>query len=454
MKRDRLNYLKRWKERCNRKPLVIRGARQVGKSYLVRMFCKENDMDLFEVNLEMMDGFRECFKSNDVSLVISLLELKADKEIIEGKTVLFLDEIQAAPEVLALLRYFYELKPNLHIIAAGSLLEFILEEHSFSMPVGRIEYMYLGPMSYKEFLTGIGKVKLVKYMSEYELDHELPIVIHNELYKQYKLYLLIGGMPEAIQTYINTGSLLDVDAVKQSILSTYRDDFNKYDRRINNINLQKVFQKLPAQVGQKLKYVNIDRDVKSTDIKKILHMLELARVFYPVKHTAANGIPLRAEANDKFQKALFLDVGLFNKACGVSYLEIESCEDINYIHSGAISEQFIGQHLLYRSEPFDEPELYYWCREKAQSSAEVDYVINLGSRLIPVEVKSGKTGTLKSLNVFLNEKKLNFAVRFNADIPSLADVNFSMAGLEGSYRLLSLPHYMVEELGRLLVRNL
>ena len=450
MRRNHLDHLKKWKNRKNRKPLVIRGARQVGKSYLVRMFCEENDMDLLEINLEIMDDYRDCFETKDVHQIITMLELKADKEIVSGKTLIFLDEIQAAPEVLALLRYFYEKIPELHIIAAGSLLEFILEEHSFSMPVGRIEYMHIGPMSFTEYLKGINKGRLATYLSEYNIGDELPKPIHHELYKQYKLYLVIGGMPAAIQAYKDTKSLLEVDAVKQSILSTYRDDFNKYERRVNNLHLQKVYSKLPGQVGQKLKYVNIDRDIKSSEIKKMLHMLELARVYYPVKHTASNGIPLRSEVNDKFQKPLFLDVGLFNKACGLTYNQIEKAEDINLVNSGAVSEQFIGQHLQYRGEYYEEPELFYWCREKAQSSAEIDYVIARGTQIIPIEVKSGKTGSLKSLNVFLKEKHLDFAVRFNGDTPSLTDADYSLPGLTGSYKLLSLPHYLVEELSRII----
>ena len=215
MRREALNDLKKWKSRSNRKPLVIRGARQVGKSYLVRMFCHEAEMDLLEINLEIMDDFRECFNTKDVHDIITMLELKADKSIIPGKTLLFLDEIQAAPEVLAMLRYFFEKLPDLHIIAAGSLLDFILEEHSFSMPVGRIEYLHIGPLTFKEFLNGIEKFRLTKYLEEFLLDSQMPEPIHRELYKYYKIYLVVGGMPEAVQTYADTKSHLEVDAVKQ-----------------------------------------------------------------------------------------------------------------------------------------------------------------------------------------------------------------------------------------------
>jgi predicted AAA+ superfamily ATPase len=454
MKRSELNYLKNWKDKKTRKPLVIRGARQVGKSYLVRQFAQIYALDILEINFELNDDYIACFQSKDPKQIITLLELKASQKVISGKTLIFLDEIQAAPQVLASLRYFYEILPQLHIIAAGSLLDFILEEHSFSMPVGRIEYMHLGPLNFKDFLKGIEKEQLVKFIEEYHLSTPFPIVIHDELMKMFKLYLAIGGMPEAIQVYKDTGSLLEVDMIKQSILLSYRDDFSKYGRRFKHSIIQKVFQKLSFQIGQKLKYVNLDSNEKSSDLKNALHLLELARIYYPVYHTAANGIPLRAQTNEKIQKPLFLDVGLLSKACGVNYAEIEAADEVTLINSGSLCEQFIGQHLLYAKPSYEEPELFYWCREKRQSSAEIDYILNYGSKIIPVEIKAGKTGTLKSLHVFIQEKQLNYGVRFNADTPSECEIPISLPGASGKFRLLSLPLYMVEELSRMVIQTM
>ena len=454
MKRAGLDYLKKWKDKKTRKPIIIRGARQVGKSYLVRLFAKENALDLLEINFELNNNYIPCFKSKDPKQIITLLELKSSQKVVPGKTLLFLDEIQAAPEILASLRYFYEILPQLHVIAAGSLLEFVLEEHSFSMPVGRIEYMHLGPMSFKEFLNGIGRHQLREFIEQYQYPNELPVVVHDELMKMFKLYLAIGGMPEAIQVYSDTSSLLEVDTIKQSILLTYRDDFSKYKRRVNHVRLQNVFQKLPLQIGQKMKYVNLDRNEKSSDLKKALHLLSLARVYYPVYHTAANGIPLRAQSNEKKQKPLFLDVGLLTKACGVSYADIEIADKVTLINSGPICEQFVGQHLLYARPCYEEPELFYWCREKRQASSEIDYILSYGPQIIPVEVKAGKTGTLKSLHVFIKEKELNCGVRFNADIPSCSDISISLPGKPVMFKLLSLPLYMVEELQKIATHTL
>ncbi len=449
MKRTGLDYLGHWKGKKTRKPLVIRGARQVGKSYLVRLFARSYALELLEINFELNDDYIACFQSKDPKQIITLLELKASQKVVPGKTLLFLDEIQVAPSVLATLRYFYEILPQLHVIAAGSLLEFVLEEHSFSMPVGRIEYMHLGPLNFKEFLDGIGKESIRKFVEQYDYNTLFPLAVHNELMRMLKLYLAIGGMPEAVQVYNETGSLLEVDMIKQSILLTYRDDFSKYGRRFNHSRMQKVFQKLPFQIGQKLKYVNFDQNEKSADLKKSLHLLELARIYYPVYHTAANGVPLRAQINEKMQKPLFLDVGLLTKACGMSYVDIEAVDKMTLVNSGSICEQFIGQHLLYAKSYYEEPELFYWCREKRQSSAEIDYIWTIDQNIIPVEVKAGKTGTLKSLHVFIKEKTLDYGVRFNADIPSYCDVPISLPCSPGRFRLLSLPLYMVEELPRI-----
>jgi len=448
MYRNALETLSRWKDKPNRKPLVIRGARQVGKSYLVRDFAETTGLDLLEINFELNPEDLQCFLSKHPEQIISLLELKQSRNIIPGKTLLFLDEIQAAPEVLASLRYFYELTPDLHVIAAGSLLEFVLEDHSFSMPVGRIEYLHLGPMTFKEFLAGLDKKQLVTFIETYRLSEEIPLVVHGELIRLFRLYLAIGGMPGVINAYRKAKSLLEVDAEKQSILLTYRDDFSKYGHRVDRVRLQKVFQKLPLLVGQKLKYVHLDKDDKSVELKKSLHLLELARIYYPVFHSSANGIPLRAQSNEKFQKPLFLDVGLLMSACGMNYAQIEAIDDVELINSGPVCEQFIGQHLLYRNPDFQEPELFYWCREKRQASAEIDYLINSANTLIPVEVKAGKTGTLKSLQVFIQEKGLNLGVRFNTDLPSFLTVPLALPNATGEFRLLSLPMYMVEEINR------
>ncbi|MBP9888891.1 MAG: ATP-binding protein [Leptospiraceae bacterium] len=448
MRRIALEYLNNWKNRSNRKPLILRGARQVGKSYLVRIFAEKEGLDLLELNLETEIGIIECFQSKNPKEIITLLELKKNQKIVPGKTILFLDEIQKATEIFASLRYFYEQLPELHVILAGSLFDFVFEEHNFSMPVGRIEYFYLGPMTFKEFLEGLGKENLSQYLSSYSIQDKLSETLHEELLKLFKIYLVIGGMPEAVQIYRDTNSFLEVDRIKKSILLTYRDDFSKYSSPGKKSILQKIFQTLPASVGKKIKYMNLAPDEKIHDIKKALHLLEMARIYTPVFHSAGSTIPLRAQVNEKIQKCLMLDVGLLNSAYGYSYVDFISLENDALFNIGNICEQFIGQHLLYIGETFDEPELHYWVREKSQSSAELDFLISVGQKIIPIEVKSGKTGKLKSLQSFLKEKEISFGVRFNANLPILQKADFSLPNTKGEFQLLSLPVYMVEDVIR------
>ncbi len=436
--------------KVRRKPLVIRGARQVGKSYLVSMFAEQNFSDFIEINFEKDQEVISLF-SGTPEKIIKLLELRYNKIIDIENTLLFLDEIQAAPEVFAKLRYFYEDLPGLHIIAAGSLLEFILEEHTFSMPVGRIEYLHLGPMTYEEFLAANGKTLLVDFIQNYSVSEDLPDSVHSDLVSLFKTYLIIGGMPEAVLTFSETNSFHESEIVKESILETYEDDFNKYSSRVNHMRILNVFKKLPLMVGEKFKYVNVDRNERAQNIEKALHMLEMAKITYRVRHSACNGVPLGSQVNEKKFKVLFLDVGLMAGACGMSMIDIDNADDLMMVNSGSLCEQFAGQHLLYSNEYYKKPDLFYWVRDAKSSSAEVDYIISSGSKIIPVEVKAGKTGRLKSLHQFIKEKEVDLAVRINLAKPSVfQDSNKLPGGQSIEYRLLSIPFYLIGQIQRLI----
>ncbi len=357
--------LKRWASRPDHKPLVLRGARQVGKSYLARMLADEAFETIAEINFEQTPDIAELFSCRQPERIVSLLELRLNLLITPGKTLLFLDEIQAAANVFATLRYFYEQMPQLHIIAAGSLLEFVLEDHAFSMPVGRIEYMHLGPMTFEEFLLAIGKEKLLGFLHTYHLPQPIAQTIHSELMQSVMDFCVIGGMPEAIKIFSKSKSYLESERILSDILSTYRMDFNKYGQRVNQQRMEKVFLKIPHLVGQKLIYTHIDREEKSKDLKETLHRLELARVVYRVIHSDANGIPLGAELNDKYFKPLFLDVGLLCHSVGVPLSDIHGTDNLMVINSGQICEQFVGQHLLYSGRYYEEPCLFTGCGTEA-----------------------------------------------------------------------------------------
>lgn len=450
MYRKALADLKDWQHHIGRKPLVIRGARQVGKTWLVREFARQN-FDLLEINFDKTPDKSSLLQSGDIARCLQMLALDANMEIRPGKTLIFLDEIQAAPELLPLLRYFYEERPDIHIIAAGSLLEFLLDDHDFSMPVGRVEYLHLGPMVFEEFLLGLGQKNLLEFIAGFSLSDNIPESVHNHLLYYVKLFWVIGGMPAAVQAYSLSDDILNSVREHENILQTYEDDFGKYRKRIYPGRIRKIFSRLPNLIGKKLKYVNIDPLEKARDLAAGLHLLELAKIYYPVRHSSGNGVPLGAEAKERDFKPLFIDTGLVSTSLGLNLTSLEMVDELLLVNNGAIAEQFVGQHLLYRQKYYKKPELYYWNRAKKSSRAEVDYLVSIGDKVVPVEVKAGKTGSLKSLQVFIAEKKVNLAFRFCASPPSCGEFVTAISGKDKvKYRLVSLPLYLVGQTERLL----
>lgn len=444
-------YLERWFVKKRRKPLVLRGARQVGKSTLVRRFALQNKLALHEINLERHTDMNDIFKTLDIEHIIRELEAVMGANIQKAGSVLFLDEIQATPYALQSLRYFYEEKPELPVIAAGSLLEFTLSDHPFSMPVGRIEYYHLGPMSFKEFLHALDP-ESGKYISGYTLDKDIPVSIHKKLKKKQREYFFTGGMPEAVLVYKETGSLTEVSEVHRSIVETYQDDFSKYAKHRELSLIQKVFTHIPRTLGRKIKYSNISREQRSKDIKAVIELLIKARICHAVYHSHCSGVPLYADASEKSYKLVFMDIGIANHICGNDWITIQSFVGSELVNEGAMAEQFVGQHLIHLKN--EAPRLCYWLREGRSSNAEVDYVVSRGNLILPVEVKAGKSGSLKSLQQFVLQKNTDIAVRFDLNMPSLQDVRHTTATRNGnkavSFRLLSLPLYMIEELPRII----
>lgn len=452
LNRQELVYLQKWAKRSKRKPLIIRGARQVGKSTLVRQFAKKQKLDLLEINFERNPEFREVFATKNPLDIIASLQLLVGQNIRQGKTLLFLDEIQAAPEALLALRYFYEEKPRLPVLAAGSLLEFTLAKAQFSMPVGRVEYLHLGPMQFFDFLRAMQESKLADYLKDLTLKDiiagKMLAAVHQKYLSFLQQYFITGGLPEAVASYAANRNFQDTSRILQNIVATYRDDFHKYSGSSTQL-VQLIFDRLPLMVGRKFTFAQISRDHRAAALSQALEHLCHARVAHKVFHTSASGLPLAAEVNPRYFKAVYLDVGLLSAALKVNMLDAAK-KDITFVNNGALAEQFIGQHLLYRGEFYEEPQLYYWVREAKSAAAEIDYLITFDQTIVPVEIKAGKTGTLKSLHQFLKEKKRGFGLRFNADCPSLfKDKKQLTNGSSIKYQLLSLPLYMVEEAGRL-----
>ena len=450
LERTAEKYLNDWHRKERRKPLVLRGARQVGKSTLVRRFAEKNGLVLNEVNLEQHLYLDTIFKSLDMDAIIRELDALVGRNIQAPGALLFLDEIQATPHAIQALRYFYEQKPELFVISAGSLLEFALADHHFSMPVGRIEYYHLGPMTFREFLTAV-EPGLNRYLSEFHIHQTIPATAHQKLTKRQREYLLVGGMPEAVYVFAEENSLMEVTAVHRSITETYQDDFSKYAKQKDLALMQKVFRQIPRIIGQKVKYSNISKEDKSRNVKAVIDLLVKARVCHQVFHSHCSGVPLIADINENVYKMLFMDVGMAAYLTGLDWIALQALEQNALVNEGKLAEQFIGQHLL---NPFEPPRLTYWLREAKSANAEVDYATANGSQVIPIEVKACKSGALKSLQQFVLNKNAALCVRFDLNPPDIGQITHAARVNGGSvpvpYTLLSLPLYMVEELSRIL----
>lgn len=452
MKRAAIQFLNDWLVDANRKPLVIRGARQVGKTWLVRHLAQSHKLRLIEINFESRPQFISLFNTNDPKRILLNLSSLYDEVIDPKSTLLLLDEIQAAPELLAKLRWFAEDMPELPVISAGSLLEFVLDNHTFSMPVGRIQYMHLEPLSFEEFLKGHKKDQLIDYLTTYNWDFgEIPQVIHEQLLAYLKEYIVIGGMPAAVSSWIEHRSLTKVNQIHHDLIATYLDDGAKYSGRLSTQRLAEVMMAVPKYLGEKFIYTRVNPLAQIASIKQALDLLCKSRVCHRVFGCAANGVPLGAELQEKYLKVIFLDVGLCSAALGLTLDSFANVEELTLINKGGIAEQLVGQILRTLAPFYIEPALYYWHRDVKGSSAEIDYIIQHGNNVIPIEVKAGSTGKLRSLHYFMNLKSFPLAVRINSDLPSRIQVDFKdHHGTPVIYQLLSLPFYLLGQLHRLL----
>jgi predicted AAA+ superfamily ATPase len=446
MERDIEKDLLDWKKKTDHMPILLRGARQVGKSYVVEKFGREKFDNLLTINFELQPELASCFETLNPLEILPKLSLLTRSKIEIGKTLLFLDEIQDCPNAIRALRYFKERLPELHVISAGSLLEFTLNDADFRMPVGRVQSLYLKPLSFKEYLTAVGYRDLREFIEQVDFKQSIADPIHHLLLKQVRNYMSLGGMPSVLKSYLSSG-LTELDNKPQHfdfsqcrlqqaiLLNNYRQDFGKYAKHTQITHLQRVFEKAPGMVGDHFKYSKVDPDVRSYHIKSALELLQYAGLVYYIYSTSASGIPLMTLMNEKKFKVLFLDVGLMVYA---SRVEAELLlDDIILLNRGAIAEQFVGQELLAYAPNYEEARLYFWCREKKSSMAEVDFVITIGSKIIPIEVKTGSTGQLKSLHLLMHEKNMQLGIRI------------SQHPLHFDGRILSIPIYMVSEISRL-----
>ncbi|MGZ3755883.1 MAG: ATP-binding protein [Mucilaginibacter sp.] len=403
-----------WRKEKEGKPLLIRGARQVGKSTAIRELAKQFD-NYLEINFEEQRRVHRLFEGDLTPVTLcENLSILYNVPIIPGKTLLFFDEIQACIPAISSLRFFYEKYPELHVIAAGSLLEFALAEIP-SFGVGRIRSLFVYPLSFDEYLSGIGELQLLAAKKNATSQKPLAEPIHYKLLNHVKRFLILGGMPEVVASYVQYGDIIKCGQVLDDLITSLKTDFAKYKRQVPFLRISEVLDSVVQQAGGKFIYTKAATEANHKQIKEAVDLLIMAGLIIPVTHTAANGLPLGAEANSKMRKMLLLDTGVFQRLLGLQIAEILFEDDFDTINKGAIAEQYVGLELLKSASCYRQEPLYFWHREAKSSNAEVDYVIQEKGNIVPVEVKSGKKGSMQSMFLFLKEKKSRVGVRLSLE---------------------------------------
>ena len=391
------DHLNRWADAPDRRPLIVRGARQVGKTWSVTDFANQRfPGGLITIDLELRRDLHRVFEGDlTATRVLSDLEVAVGRRLVPGRDLLFLDEIQACPRAIMALRSFFESFPELHVVAAGSLLEFALGDASF--PVGRVEYLWLNPMNFFEFLLAIGNEVAAEVV--WRGPHAVPEATHAVLLGRLRDYLFVGGMPAAVAAYARSGRLLDALRVHDLLVTSYRDDFARYRPRVRPDTLDEALTLMARSVGSQLKYTALAPDATGPTAKAAVAVLEKAQLITRVAAVSRCGVPLDAQASRRF-KAIVVDVGVMQRLTGLP-VEVEFAKrDLLAMHNGAVAEQFVGQEL--KAGGWGSAGLHYWSR--ATGSAEVDYVAIVGSRVRPIEVKSGPSGRLRSMHLLLKEQ--------------------------------------------------
>lgn len=454
MKRTVYPEVKAWLADGRRKPLILRGARQVGKTWLVRELAREQRLALLEINLERDPTFAKAFETADPSRVFDDLALLQDHRAAPADSLLFVDEIQAAPEVLAKLRWFAEEMPELAVVAAGSLLDFALAEFSQSIPVGRVSYAYLEPLGFPEYLEAHSQEPLLERLCAWQPGHGLSPAVHEKALEWFDRYQMVGGMPAVVAADAGGADAKTCRDLQRDLLHTYQDDFTKYAGRTDIRVLRQVLLAVVAALGEKFVYSAVGEGVKLESARRSLEMLAAARLCHLIPHTAANGIPLAAEKNERLRKAALLDVGLAHALWNTPALAaFPHWPSLAPAIRGGIGEQMAAQQLHLLSGGFTQAgQLFHWRREGGRTG-EIDYLLEIQGTILPVEVKGGASGAMKSLHQFMHDKGLPLALRLDRNPPSLQAMDLSTTqGQPVRYTLLNLPHYLCAFLGEIITR--
>ncbi|OFX59710.1 MAG: nuclease [Bacteroidetes bacterium GWA2_30_7] len=389
------DFLIKWKSEKRLKPLVVRGARQVGKTFSITNFAKNNFTNYIKIDFEREPSLKNIFEADLIpQRICNEIELIKNVKIIKGETLIFFDEIQECSKALMSLRYFYEEMPDLHIIATGSLFEFALSEISF--PVGRVQFYEMQPLCFPEYLLAIGKQQL--YNQILNEPHKLSDTVHNKLLNELKYYFFIGGMPESVKTYTETSSIKNCSEVQSEIINSLRLDFAKYSPHVDKNCLNSALTNIARNVGRQTKYSSLADGYSNPTLKKAYITLQMAKLIHQISAINPIGFPVQIVSSKIFKTSL-LDIGLMNYLFGIKANEEFLKTDLLAIYNGALAEQYVAQEFAVTQNN----NIYYWDRQAKSSTAEVDYVIQKNQKWFPVEVKSGSSGSLRSLHLYLKE---------------------------------------------------
>lgn len=448
-------HLTEWAQREEHKPLLLRGARQIGKSTAVRHLGEQFE-HFVEINFEKQPTFKSLFEKDlDVKRIVPLISAMAKTPVTAGKALLFLDEIQDCPQAIMALRYFREDMPDLHVIAAGSLLEFALDELP-TFGVGRIHSMYMYPMTFDEFLLANGEGLLLELRNQATAAEPLDDIIYSQLVDHLRTYMLVGGMPESVAKWVTTHDYLQCQEIQDDILTGYEDDFPKYRKKVDPVLLRQTMRSAAVQATKKFVYAQVPGSYTSAEVKKALDMLTKAGIIIPVVHTSANGLPLGDESDQSIRKMLLLDTGLMLRLLNMTMGDVTDITThiltstaAELVNKGSIAEMLAGLEYLHYLSPHLRHEQFYWVRQAKNSLAEIDYVLPLQSQVVPMEVKAGVQGGMKSLWDFMREKKLTRAVR--CSLENFGSFDYTDAKADGTTRHVTIcPLYAVSQIGRLM----
>jgi len=455
MKRTVEVRLDAWLVNPDRRPLVLRGPRQVGKTWLVRELAARSGLRLVEINFERDPSLKRVFNAKDPRRILRDLSLSLSIDINPDNSLLFLDEIQGAGEVLAGLRWFYEELPRLPVVAAGSLLDFALADHTFSMPVGRIAFQQIEPMGFPEYLLAHGQERLLAPIAAWRPGGEFPAAAHEQAMRWFHRFAMVGGMPAVVAADVAGREPRQVRELQKDLVAAYRADFSKYSGRMDKDILDAVLKAVVASLGRKFVHSHVREGVKQHQARHALDLLSMAQLVHQVRYTAANGLPLGAEVKGTFRKAVTADIAvvhaLLDTPAAQSFPEWDLLAPAL---RGQITDQLAAAQLrLTDSGAGDGPELYYWQREGGRPG-EIDYLMQMLGRIIPIELKSGAAGSMKSLHQFMFERHLALAVRADTNSPSVMNVDIKTTQGDGvRYRLISVPIYMLWNLPDILAKE-